>query len=536
MDDSTLNTQPVDGLDEQLVNDQYDLEQEPNKKKRRDILLIAIGVLLFLFIFLSLWTTPQTSKETAVSSTPTPRVASNITSSPVPGASGTPVAGASSATTGTGTSGSGGGSGSTSGGGGSNSSTSLTTHNAYNYYTTASMSPTPAPGSTPTPVPTGTPTPTPVPNPTPTPSSPTPTPAPTPTPTNTPVVTPTPAVLGTSTSGAFGLLTIRSATLGSSRPSGNTNIAFSWKTGTTATVRGIRILACTTPSDSTACVAPAGASFGSSSLSGVGGQLSPTWAYTINSANDVILTKAGGDPLTAGVTETVSLANFINPSTIGTYFFRVITYSTTTAANVDSVDFGAIAVSTAHTLTEQVDVAEALIFRVANTISACDSVSETNILDPNDSASDLVTLSPNPMTIAGTSTGTAQFCASTNAQNGYVITYADWGTHSYDAHAGFWNGSHEFNPGGILAFTSTPGTEQFGLRVAVAGPGSGTVTAPYNAATYSYNDSGSPVQLASTSASTLANIYTISYAANVSVTTPGGTYRAHQMFVCTATF
>jgi len=121
-------------------------------------------------------------------------------------------------------------------------------------------------------------------------------------------------------------------------------------------------------------------------------------------------------------------------------------------------------------LTEQVDVAEALIFRVANTISACDSVSETNILDPNDSASDLVTLSPNPMTIAGTSTGTAQFCASTNAQNGYVITYADWGTHSYDAHAGFWNGSHEFNPGGILAFTSTPGTEQFGLRVAVSRP------------------------------------------------------------------
>jgi hypothetical protein len=332
-------------------------------------------------------------------------------------------------------------------------------------------------------------------------------------------------------------LTIRSATLGSSRLSGNTGIGFSWKTGTTANVKGIRILACTTPSDSTACVAPAGASFGSSSLSSVGGQLSPTWTYTVNSANDIILTKAAGDSLTAGVTETVNLASFVNPNTFGTFFFRVITYSTTTAANVDSVDFGAIAVSTARTLTPQVDVAEALTFRVANTITACDGSSETHSADPNDAASDLVTLSPNPMTISGTSSGTAQFCATTNSQFGYAITYADWGSNSYDGHKGFWNGSHEFNPGGISAFTSTPGTEQFGFKVAMtSGSGSGTVTAPYNAATYNYDDSGLPVQLASTSAPSLANIYTISYVANVSAITPGGTYRAHQMFVCTATF
>jgi hypothetical protein len=332
-------------------------------------------------------------------------------------------------------------------------------------------------------------------------------------------------------------LPVRSATLDDSRP-GDPNVHFSWNSTTASTIKAVRIQLCTDGLKNTACTTPTGADLSTSTLSATGGQLGVTgWAITtVVSAHEILITNATGAVTTIGGTSTLDLANFTNPTSIGTFFFRISTYTTTVAAPGDSVGYGAIADSTARSLTETVDVAESLIFRVANTITTCDGTSETNIADPNDAASDLVTLSPNPMTTSGASTGTAQFCASTNAEHGYSITYADWGSNSYDGHKGFWNGSHQFNPGGISAFTSTPGTEQFGFKVGVTGAGAGSVTAPYNAATYNYNDSGSAVQLASASASTVANIYTISYLANVSATTPGGTYRAHQMFVITATY
>jgi hypothetical protein len=332
-------------------------------------------------------------------------------------------------------------------------------------------------------------------------------------------------------------LPVRSATLDDSRP-GDPNVHFSWNSSSASIIKGIRIQVCTDGLANTACVTPTGADLSPSTLTATGGQLGVSgWAITsVLSDHEILITNATGAATTIGGTSTLDLGNFVNPTSIGTFFFRISTYTTTVAAPGDSVGYGAIGTSTNRSLTVTADVAESLVFRVANTISVCDGTSETNIADPNDTTSDLVTLSPNPMTTSGASTGTAQFCASTNAEHGYSITYADWGTNSYDAHAGFWNGSHQFNPGGISAFTSTPGSEQFGFKVGVAGSGSGTVTAPYNASTYNYNDSGSAVQLASATASTIANIYTVSYLANVSATTPGGTYRAHQMFVITATF
>jgi hypothetical protein len=247
---------------------------------------------------------------------------------------------------------------------------------------------------------------------------------------------------------------------------------------------------------------------------------------------DTVTLSGGTASVAAGSTATITLAGLVNPSVYQTFYVNVLTQ---TGAAVDH-DYGSIGVSTAKGITVTADVAEALVFRVANTITACDGTSETNIADPNDAASDLVTLSPNPMTTSGASTGTAQFCVVSNAQNGYVVTYADWGVNSYDLHAGFWNGSHEF-PAPRSNTASIPGTEQFGFDVQVSGAGTGTVTAPYNSSTlFSYDDTGAPVQIASATAATVSNIYTLSYNANVSATTPGGTYRAHQMFVCTATF
>jgi len=329
----------------------------------------------------------------------------------------------------------------------------------------------------------------------------------------------------------------RSATTSDSRP-GDPNVHLSWNSDSVNTIKAIRVMICTDGLKNTACTGPTGADLTPVTLTNTSGELGFSgWSITsVVSAHEILITNATGAATTVGGTSAIDLGNFVNPTSIGTFFFRISTYTTTAAAPADSVSYGAIASSTNRSLTVTSGVSDTLIFRVANAITTCDGVSETNIPDPNDAGSDLVNLSPSPATANATSTGTAQFCVVTNAPNGYAVTYADWGASSYDAHAGFWNGSHEFNPGGISAFTSTPGVEQFGFKVTVAGAGSGTVTAPYNAATYNYNDSGSAVQVASASASSAANIFTVSYVANISGITPGGTYRAHQMFVITASF
>jgi hypothetical protein len=278
-----------------------------------------------------------------------------------------------------------------------------------------------------------------------------------------------------------------------------------------------------------------------------GGELGGGWSYAVNNAHEAIFTKASGAALTAGVTETVSIAGFRNPTLYGTFYFRVVTYSTTTAANVDSVDFGAMAVSTAKSITTTADVTETLVFIVANNVnSSCSG--QTDIADPNDTTEDLVQLSPSPMSLVSASVGTAQFCVATNAQHGYVVNYEDEGGYLANGTKGFWNGSHEF-PAPVSQFASASDTEQFGFNlrdnttpnVGSEPDGSGLVADLVNADygtldRFSYNDSGSPVVLAQKTAPSSSARYTLSYVANVNALTPAGTYQAHQIFICTATF
>jgi hypothetical protein len=150
------------------------------------------------------------------------------------------------------------------------------------------------------------------------------------------------------------------------------------------------------------------------------------------------------------------------------------------------------------------------------------------------------------MHVTGASVATAQMCAATNANYGYAITYYDAALGG--ATKGFYNGAHEFTTATTSLFTPTSGTEQFGFNLRANTPigfdpdGNGLLADLVNSdyATvnrYSYNDSGTPTLLASKSTPNAASArYTLSYLANISATTPGGTYKAHQIFVITATF
>jgi hypothetical protein len=342
---------------------------------------------------------------------------------------------------------------------------------------------------------------------------------------------------------AHGQLQSRSVELGSSLTNASNPIRLHWSSGTAGTVRGIRIQVCAnSPSYSVSCAAPSGG-FSASSLAGVGGSLSSGWSYS-GSGNNATLTKASGDSFFASSAASVNIAGFINPSSIATFYLRVTTYSSTGLSTGSELDFGSMAVSTIRSITGSGSAAAKLVFRVANAASVnCDS--QTDIPDPTDVTSDFVTLSPNPGSISQPSLGTAQFCVATNAHFGFVVGYHDAALGGPDK--GFWNGTHEFPVANV--FTSTPGTEQFGFNLrdnaspdfGIDPDGTGLVSDLTNpnystVDRFSYNDTGSSSTLAQKGGPNISSRYTISYLANISSSTPGGLYLAHQIFTCTATF
>jgi uncharacterized protein YcnI len=361
---------------------------------------------------------------------------------------------------------------------------------------------------------------------------------------------------------AHGMLTIRSATLSTSVVDQTGTVAFQFNSSQAALLHNIKVEVCQTPTYTYVlpCTPPGNASLMGATLLSTGGQLGVSgWTIATTSASSAVITNAVGSSVTAGGTSNFSLAVFRNPSAYGTFYFRVTTYSgpivVGTATN--EVDFGAIGVSTAKSITVTGNVGETLTFEVGNEVN-CTGVS-THIPDPNDTTEDLVTLTPEAMGLSQTSTGTAQFCIISNAQAGYVITYKDEGGYLGNGTRGFFNGSHEFSSadgvgngvagGTATLFASDPGLrEQFGFNIVAntvpvvganpVGDTTGVTLAPNYGTTnlFSYNDTGAAQLLASKGSPADNTIYTLAYVADITPLTPGGTYVAHQIFIATATF
>lgn len=117
--------------------------------------------------------------------------------------------------------------------------------------------------------------------------------------------------------------------------------------------------------------------------------------------------------------------------------------------------------------------------------------------------------------------------AGTNASSGYAITVeGDTLT----------SGGNTISAIGGSALASSPGSEQFGMRLTASG-GSGAVTAPYGTANYAYAaSSGTTDQVASASGSTADTVYSAYYIANIASNTEAGTYTATLTYVATANY
>jgi hypothetical protein len=120
----------------------------------------------------------------------------------------------------------------------------------------------------------------------------------------------------------------------------------------------------------------------------------------------------------------------------------------------------------------------------------------------------------------------------TNAPSGFTLTVRGQTLTSQQ------NSLNTISAVGPIAASSTPGTEQFGIRVSELGGVGITIDPTFSQGTsYGYDGTATTSTLvASGSGSTPTSVYSLSYLANIAAVTEAGTYAANLIYVATANF
>jgi len=312
----------------------------------------------------------------------------------------------------------------------------------------------------------------------------------------------------------------RSVTLSSSEINATTDYAISLETTSVSTVGSIRIQFCSNnPISGTPCIAPNGFDDSAAVLSTQTGLT----GFSINgasTANEIVLGRA---PASAPVgTASYSLSGIKNPSDIGSYYVRILTYASNNATGNYS-DYGGLAFSITNALSISATVPPYLTFCTGITIN------NFNCLNAQGDFLDLGELSVNAAKY-----GTSQMLVATNAELGYGISAQ--GTTLTSGN----NVIPEISPGDI----SRPSTSQFGLNLRantspavgsnVQGPGVAVPTPNYNQPNIFRFVSGDT--LASHPSVDDVRVYTVSYIANIASSQSAGIYVSTITYICLANF
>jgi hypothetical protein len=126
----------------------------------------------------------------------------------------------------------------------------------------------------------------------------------------------------------------------------------------------------------------------------------------------------------------------------------------------------------------------------------------------------------------GSAVSAHDITASTNATSGYTI---------YVLGATLTSGLNTIDAIGGSATASSPGTEQFGIKVTASG-GSGAAVSPYASANYAYNATTTQDDIALSSVPSLTTTYSITYLANISEVTQPGSYGTTLTYTATGLF
>lgn len=328
------------------------------------------------------------------------------------------------------------------------------------------------------------------------------------------------------------------ATDGGSKPSGVVNHEFSFTVPTTGTNLGsIQFEYCTTTEG--ACTIPTGLSTTSATLGGESGLTGFSVNNTTQGKPYVTRTAANVAAPTATV---IQLNSITNPSTVGTFFVRIQTY-TAAALGGTATDAGVVAASTAQQIVLTGTMPESLIFCTGGTVTAncgsttSGSISFNQLFSPTDTA-----------------TATSQMAASTNAAQGYVITVNGPTLTSGSATIPGWSSptsagtTRGISSWGLnlRANTTTTSTVAVGADLTAASNGTdlkGQALTGYNTVDQFKFVSGDAVANSAydgasntTLGPTNSQVYTASYAVNVAGNQLAGTYVSTLTYICTPTF
>ena len=339
------------------------------------------------------------------------------------------------------------------------------------------------------------------------------------------------------------------ATDGGSKPGGVVYHLFSFRLPGGSTVGSIRFQYCTTAADvgAATCVTPTGLLTTSATLGTETGVTGFTLNNTTNGAPYLSRAPAA---IGTNVDATYQLRSVTNPSygptvpdTNKTFFVRITTYATNNATG-SVTDLGTVAASTAEPIIISGVMPESLVFCTGATISTTSGVPDCLTATSGVIAFNQL-FSP-----TDTATTSSQMAASTNAGFGYTISVngptLTSGTNTITgmSAAGLGvRGTSQFGMN-LKANTVLTSTTPVGIEVAPTASVSGT--GPYRgqaAAGYDVVDNfkfvtGDTVAKSdyTSAGASDAQIYTVTYIANVPGSQAAGTYTTTLTYICTATF
>jgi len=272
-----------------------------------------------------------------------------------------------------------------------------------------------------------------------------------------------------------------------------------------------------TPGD--VCVPPSGFDATATGLTSQSGETG-FGIHANSNANRIILTRTAAVPTVANVNYVFS--SITNPSTLGTFFARLQTFTADDATGTD-IQSGGIALSTTDTFMVSTEVPPFLRFCASVTIVGFDCSTANSFLI------DLGEFSETQTKFAQ-----AEMMAVTNAASGLSISISGTTLTS---------GNNTITPLMPQA-SSSAGASQFGINLRAntspgigadaIGPGIATPSAAYNTPNQFRFQSGDVV--ASSTGPNDYRKFTISYIANIDNAQPPGVYATTISFICLANF
>lgn len=273
------------------------------------------------------------------------------------------------------------------------------------------------------------------------------------------------------------------------------------------------------PVPEAACTAPTGLDLSGVSLSSQTGET----GFSIH-PNSTVSTLVLGRPAVAPTTADIryELSGVINPTTLGTYFIRLYTFSSVDGTGLP-IETGGIALSTSEALSVSAEVPPYLRFCAGVTIISFDCSTATSFfIDFGEFSTD------------NEKTATSQFVVATNAASGYTVTLAGTTLTS----------GNNTIPGTGGPAVSATGTSQFGLNLRSnsglgiganpTGPGTANPTANYNIPNrYSFQPGDTLVTVGNSNDN---RKFTASFIANISNGQAAGIYATTISYICLANF